>query len=116
MTSRSLETTYPLLTGGQGYAPLTEGSVREYLQGLSTSTNLLGGPAETWTVREVGDGNLNLVFVIRGRGSAVVVKQAQALPYVRLVVGADCAQLRSVSDLTALARKFAGAGASGFAN
>ena len=83
MASRSLETTYPLLAGGQGYAPLTEGSVREYLQGLSTATNLLGGPAETWTVREVGDGNLNLVFVIRGRDSAVVVKQA--LPYVRLV-------------------------------
>ncbi|MDO5640881.1 MAG: S-methyl-5-thioribose kinase [Paracoccus sp. (in: a-proteobacteria)] len=41
------------------------------------------GPADSWQVSEVGDGNLNLVFIVRGsRGSAVV---KQALPYVRLV-------------------------------
>jgi 5-methylthioribose kinase len=83
MASQSLNTTHPRLAGGPGYAPLTESTVREYLLGLSGFANLLGGPAESWTVREVGDGNLNLVFVIRGRDSAVVVKQA--LPYVRLV-------------------------------
>ena len=75
--------TYLLLAGGQEYAPLTESSVRGYLQGLSTFANLLGGLAETWSVSEVGDGNLNLVFIIRGQDGAVVVKQA--LPYVRLV-------------------------------
>ncbi|MBP0615067.1 S-methyl-5-thioribose kinase [Jiella sp. KSK16Y-1] len=35
------------------------------------------------TAREVGDGNLNLVFIVEGPRGAVVVKQA--LPYVRLV-------------------------------
>ena len=36
-----------------------------------------------WKVREVGDGNLNLVFIVEGDKGAAVVKQA--LPYVRLV-------------------------------
>ncbi len=33
--------------------------------------------------QEVGDGNLNLVFIVTGEAGAVIVKQA--LPYVRLV-------------------------------
>jgi len=41
------------------------------------------GPAETWRVAEVGDGNLNLVFIVTGARGQVIVKQA--LPYVRLV-------------------------------
>ncbi len=43
----------------------------------------LGGDPHGWDVTEVGDGNLNLVFIVRSPQSAVVVKQA--LPYVRLV-------------------------------
>ena len=39
--------------------------------------------ASSWTVREVGDGNLNLVFIVEGPAGKAVVKQA--LPYVRLV-------------------------------
>src|SRR5579883_3266296 len=35
------------------------------------------------SAREVGDGNLNLVFIVSGGGASAVVKQA--LPYVRLV-------------------------------
>ena len=41
------------------------------------------GDADAWRIREVGDGNLNLVFIVEGRAGGVVVKQA--LPYVRLV-------------------------------
>ena len=37
----------------------------------------------SWRIREVGDGNLNLVFIVEGPAAGVVVKQA--LPYVRLV-------------------------------
>ena len=43
----------------------------------------IGADATQWKVREVGDGNLNLVFIVEGPKGAVVVKQA--LPYVRLV-------------------------------
>jgi 5-methylthioribose kinase len=46
----------------------------------------LGGPPESWRVHEVGDGNLNLVFIVRGVNGSVCVKQA--LPYVR-VAGAS---------------------------
>lgn len=52
---------------------------------LGTLAALCGrvGPADGWQVREVGDGNLNLVFIVTGAAGTVVVKQA--LPYVRLV-------------------------------
>ncbi|CCV12183.1 S-methyl-5-thioribose kinase [Mesorhizobium sp. STM 4661] len=43
----------------------------------------IGTDAARWKVREVGDGNLNLVFIVEGDKGAAVVKQA--LPYVRLV-------------------------------
>lgn len=43
----------------------------------------VGGDPARWRVREVGDGNLNLVFIVEGETGAVIVKQA--LPYVRLV-------------------------------
>jgi len=43
----------------------------------------LGGEPRKWNVAEVGDGNLNLVFIVKGAHGTVVVKQA--LPYVRMV-------------------------------
>ncbi|AEH90168.1 S-methyl-5-thioribose kinase [Mesorhizobium opportunistum] len=43
----------------------------------------IGNDTSAWKVREVGDGNLNLVFIVEGASGAAVVKQA--LPYVRLV-------------------------------
>ncbi|GIL52594.1 hypothetical protein Vafri_8417 [Volvox africanus] len=44
------------------------------------------GPADSvdnWQVKEVGDGNINFVFIIEGPNGALCVKQA--LPYVRCV-------------------------------
>ncbi|MDS1138444.1 S-methyl-5-thioribose kinase [Nitratireductor indicus] len=43
----------------------------------------IGADSNLWKVREVGDGNLNLVFIVEGEKGTVIVKQA--LPYVRLV-------------------------------
>jgi 5-methylthioribose kinase len=46
---------------------------------------LKGDPAD-WQIREVGDGNLNLVFIVTSGAVGVVgVVVKQALPYVRLV-------------------------------
>lgn len=45
--------------------------------------NRVGGEPANWDIREVGDGNLNLVFIVSGSHGSVVVKQA--LPYVRMV-------------------------------
>ncbi|MBZ9674254.1 S-methyl-5-thioribose kinase [Mesorhizobium sp. ES1-1] len=44
---------------------------------------IIGRDTGAWKVREVGDGNLNLVFIVEGDSGSAVVKQA--LPYVRLV-------------------------------
>lgn len=43
----------------------------------------LGPNSSAWKTREVGDGNLNLVFIVEGDQGSVIVKQA--LPFVRLV-------------------------------
>ena len=69
--------------GGAGYAPLTETSLHALLSGVPVCRDLLDGDPIDWNIREVGDGNLNLVFIVTSRAGGVVVKQA--LPYVRLV-------------------------------
>jgi len=65
------------------YTPLTPQTLRERLGRLPALTSRLGADTGAWQVKEVGDGNLNLVFVVTSAAGAVVVKQA--LPYVRLV-------------------------------
>ena len=70
-------------TGGADYRPLNESTLAPYLAGFSEVAAILGGAAQDWKVTEVGDGNLNLVFIVRGPKGALIVKQA--LPYVRLV-------------------------------
>jgi 5-methylthioribose kinase len=67
----------------EGYRALDEKAVAPYLAGLPALRARLGGAPESWRVSEVGDGNLNLVFIVEGADSDLCVKQA--LPYVRLV-------------------------------
>jgi 5-methylthioribose kinase len=68
----------------EGYRALAEHTVAAYLAGVPALRDRLGGGGlEGWRVREVGDGNLNLVFIVEGPAGDVCVKQA--LPYVRLV-------------------------------
>ncbi len=63
------------------YRILDPESLPALLEGLEDVRALLGGRPEDWQVREVGDGNLNLVFIVEGPDGSVCVKQA--LPYVR---------------------------------
>lgn len=65
------------------YRILKEPDLREYLSDLPDVAARLGGQVADWTISEVGDGNLNLVFIIKGPNGGVAAKQA--LPYVRLV-------------------------------
>lgn len=65
------------------YEALTVDTLRSRLGTLPAMTDRVGTDPSAWTVEEVGDGNLNLVFIVKGPAGAVVVKQA--LPYVRLV-------------------------------
>src|SRR5262245_28801328 len=66
-----------------GYRPHDANSLRAYLAGKPALAARLGGNAALWRIEEVGDGNLNLVFLIRGPAGSLCAKQA--LPYVRLV-------------------------------
>ncbi|MEP2758654.1 MAG: S-methyl-5-thioribose kinase [Hyphomicrobiales bacterium] len=71
------------MSTAEEYEPLTPEMLAPRLSAVDAVRNRVGiNPAE-WTVREVGDGNLNLVFIVDGPKGSVVVKQA--LPYVRLV-------------------------------
>jgi 5-methylthioribose kinase len=71
------------MTSPQTYEPLTPERLASRLGGLEALTKCLGGVADQWQVEEIGDGNLNLVFLVRGTKGAAIVKQA--LPYIRLV-------------------------------
>ncbi len=67
------------------YRPLTPETLLDYLKTREALKDRLP-PDETYRVREVGDGNLNLVFVVESEQNpehTVVVKQA--LPYLRVV-------------------------------
>ena len=65
------------------YRILSEIDLPAYLAGIEAVRARLGGSDADWSVHEVGDGNLNLVFIVKGPVGGVAVKQA--LPYVRLV-------------------------------
>lgn len=72
-----------LETPPPGYRPYDANSLRGYLVQRPQLAARLGGNAALWRIEEVGDGNLNLVFLVRGLAGALCAKQA--LPYVRLV-------------------------------
>ena len=65
------------------YRILHEAALRDYLAGIPDLVAIIGGEPASWSITEVGDGNLNLVFIVKGARGGVAVKQA--LPYVRLV-------------------------------
>ena len=79
----SSEYRLPADPGQDEYRILHEDDLRDYLAAVPEVAGRLGGDAAAWTIIEVGDGNLNLVFIVKGAGGGVAVKQA--LPYVRLV-------------------------------
>ncbi|MBN9434708.1 MAG: S-methyl-5-thioribose kinase [Bosea sp.] len=64
-----------------GYRPLDDASLRRFLADLPDLAAKLGGAPADWSIVEVGDGNLNLVFLIDGPAGSLCVKQS--LPYVR---------------------------------
>lgn len=91
------------------FEALDVGSLGRRLQGVEVLRDRLGADGGRWRVREVGDGNLNLVFIVEGETGSVVVKQA--LPYVRLVGESWPLPLkRSFFEYHALTRQEARAG------
>ena len=76
-------TTAPLPEVDAPYPFLTVEGVADHLRSRPALADRIDASALT-SVREVGDGNLNLVFVLRDRQDRGLVLK-QALPYVRLV-------------------------------
>lgn len=66
-----------------GYEALNAETLPVRLGEVATLANIVGSNARSWKVKEIGDGNLNLVFIVEGEKGKAIVKQA--LPYVRLV-------------------------------
>ena len=81
MTKPMMEGTVSELSSN--YEPLTVGTIPDRLGRVKAVSDRLGTDTSAWTADEVGDGNLNLVFIVKSPKSSVIVKQA--LPYVRLV-------------------------------
>ena len=71
------------MTAYKDFVALSPATLPSRLGGLAAVKDRIGVDSKAWKVREVGDGNLNLVFIVEGPKGTVVVKQA--LPYVRLV-------------------------------
>ena len=71
------------MSAAGNYEALSTESLRLRLGGVAALSRTVGERADLWTVNEVGDGNLNLVFIVEGEQGKAIVKQA--LPYVRLV-------------------------------
>lgn len=71
------------MTGKTPFEALSVETLAGRLGANEALCSQIGKDTSQWKVREVGDGNLNLVFIVEGAQGAAVVKQA--LPYVRLV-------------------------------
>jgi 5-methylthioribose kinase len=65
-----------------GYERLDHAGVRRWLAAQPALSARLGDGPDTWRIDEVSDGNLNVVYVVRGAAGGVCVKQS--LPYVRV--------------------------------
>lgn len=61
---------------------LDENGLRRHLATVPAVAGRLGGAPGDWAVREISDGNVNVVFAVEGPLDAVCVKQA--VPYVRV--------------------------------
>ena len=71
------------MSAGTAYKPLTAETLPKRLKHVDALAAQVGEDPQAWQVQEVGDGNLNLVFIVTGPEGKAIVKQA--LPYVRLV-------------------------------
>ena len=99
------------MEGPQIYEPLTPESLASRLGGLEALTDCLGGVADQWQVEEIGDGNLNLVFLVRGAKGAACGREARVTcaPQLQLLLRAWRRVVTAPRPLTAAAAAAAAA-------
>ncbi|KAF9621977.1 hypothetical protein IFM89_029197 [Coptis chinensis] len=66
-----------------GFIALNEKTLVDYIKATPTLCSILGNKFEELQVKEVGDGNLNFVYIVTGDSGSLVIKQA--LPYIRCI-------------------------------
>ncbi|KAL9404558.1 hypothetical protein Peur_001530 [Populus x canadensis] len=65
------------------FRPLAEKSLVEYIKATSVLSDKIGNNFGDLKIKEVGDGNLNFVYIVTSPSGSFVIKQA--LPYVRCI-------------------------------
>lgn len=70
-------------TSAEGFRPLDEKSLVEYIKATPSLFDKLGGSIDDLQIKEVGDGNLNFVYIVLAPSGSFVIKQA--LPYIRCI-------------------------------
>ncbi|XP_044481061.1 methylthioribose kinase-like [Mangifera indica] len=65
------------------YRRLDEDSLIEYIKATPSLSSKIGNKFDDLTIKEVGDGNLNFVYIVIGTSGSFVIKQA--LPYIRCI-------------------------------
>ncbi|XP_022149197.1 methylthioribose kinase [Momordica charantia] len=65
------------------FRPLDESSLIEYIKAVPSLSEKLGNKFHDIKIKEVGDGNLNFVYIVVGSSGSFVIKQA--LPYIRCI-------------------------------
>ncbi|XP_076954862.1 methylthioribose kinase-like [Bidens hawaiensis] len=87
-----------------GFRVLDEKSLIEYIKSTPSLASNLGHELINLKIKEVGDGNLNFVYIVISPSGSVVIKQA--VPYVRLIGETwPLAKERSYFEATALKRQ-----------
>ncbi|XP_076935601.1 methylthioribose kinase-like [Bidens hawaiensis] len=87
-----------------GFRVLDEKSLIEYIKSTPSLASKLGHELNNLKIKEVGDGNLNFVYIVISPSGSVVIKQA--VPYVRLIGESwPLAKERSYFEATALKRQ-----------
>jgi 5-methylthioribose kinase len=81
--------TLPTESNSPGYSPLNSNSMKEYVLNSAILKSILAftsdDDSDCLEISEVGDGNLNYVFLISNNKSKTTVVVKQALPYVRCI-------------------------------
>ena len=66
----------------KNYNPLEVSTIKNFIENNDTIKNIIGDTKEI-EIKEVGDGNLNLVFFVESKKNSICIKQP--LPYLRVL-------------------------------
>ena len=66
----------------KNYQPLEVSTIKNFIENSDKIKNIIGDTKEI-EIKEVGDGNLNLVFFVESKKNSICIKQP--LPYLRVL-------------------------------